>query len=453
MPLSNEVRSERAGSTDPEDPRWQLVERIVSSPCFQKSERLKAFLKYVVQQHVAGHSAALTGVEIGKAVFGKDAFYDQSEDNTVRIHARQLRLRLLEYFDTYGQREPLIVEVPKGAYVPVFRPNSAHPESSGYAVERLAGNSHSPAVGEVGAQGIVIKSRLLQWLPWALVAGLSIALGALLWRTPDLAPHRTTDAALELWPLSELTAHGSEAHVILCDNSYALFSATRGQHFHLADYLNPEYPRNIDPQIATIHDAGVASLFEQLRRKQLTSYADSATVAMIMQLGRRGAWSTKPARDLNLRDLQNGNYLFLGSSWANPWVELYEPRLNFVVSSRGALAVLNRRPFAGEKPAYVAEGATGDAGNDYAAIALIPNEKKGVVMILQGIKEEGTEAAGMFITGPKGRRALREKLGVTDADLDQTFFEAVIRTDTFDGASAETALVTARRVPGLARLQ
>jgi hypothetical protein len=71
-----------------------VVERIIASPSFQKSERLKAFLAYVVQQYLAGHPEKLTGHQIGIAVFGKDHSYDRSEDNTVRTHARQLRLRL-----------------------------------------------------------------------------------------------------------------------------------------------------------------------------------------------------------------------------------------------------------------------------------------------------------------------------------------------------------------------
>jgi hypothetical protein len=40
------------------------------------------------------------------------------EDSSVRVHARQLRLKLHEYFDGEGREEPMIVEIPKGAYNP-----------------------------------------------------------------------------------------------------------------------------------------------------------------------------------------------------------------------------------------------------------------------------------------------------------------------------------------------
>jgi hypothetical protein len=48
-------RTRLKANTPDGDPRWQVVERIIASPSFQKSERLKAFLAYVVQEYLAGH--------------------------------------------------------------------------------------------------------------------------------------------------------------------------------------------------------------------------------------------------------------------------------------------------------------------------------------------------------------------------------------------------------------
>src|SRR5260370_7428079 len=43
------------------------------------------------------------------------------EDSSVRVPARQLRLKLHEYFNEEGRNEPLILDIPKGSYAPVFR--------------------------------------------------------------------------------------------------------------------------------------------------------------------------------------------------------------------------------------------------------------------------------------------------------------------------------------------
>ena len=40
----------------------------------------------------------------------------------MRGAARQLRLKLKEYFDDEGRTESLVIDIPKGGYVPVSLP-------------------------------------------------------------------------------------------------------------------------------------------------------------------------------------------------------------------------------------------------------------------------------------------------------------------------------------------
>src|ERR1700737_5559609 len=103
------------------DERWQLVQRIVASPPFQKSTRLRDLLQYVTEQTIHGHAHDLTEQHIGNALFHKPSDYSPLEDSSVRVHARQLRLNIHEYFNEEGHNEPLILDIPKGSYAPVFR--------------------------------------------------------------------------------------------------------------------------------------------------------------------------------------------------------------------------------------------------------------------------------------------------------------------------------------------
>ena len=75
------------------NPRWQLIERIVASPSFQKSARIRDLLRYMAEQTLKGQVADLTEHRIGSAVFGKPRDYSVVEDSSVRVHVRQLRLR------------------------------------------------------------------------------------------------------------------------------------------------------------------------------------------------------------------------------------------------------------------------------------------------------------------------------------------------------------------------
>src|SRR6202030_1250765 len=103
------------------DERWQLVQRIISSPPFQKGTRLRDLLQFITEQTIHGKAHELTEQHIGNALFHKPSDYRPLEDSSVRVHVRQLRLKLHEYFNEDGRNEPLILDIPKGSYAPVFR--------------------------------------------------------------------------------------------------------------------------------------------------------------------------------------------------------------------------------------------------------------------------------------------------------------------------------------------
>ena len=97
------------------DPRWQLVQRIVTSPQFVRSARLKSFLQYVARCALLDHAEQVTEQQIGMHVFGRPAAYNAGEDNIVRSQARFLRAKLAEYFDSAaGQEEAVVLTHPQG---------------------------------------------------------------------------------------------------------------------------------------------------------------------------------------------------------------------------------------------------------------------------------------------------------------------------------------------------
>ncbi len=108
-----------------------LVKRILASPEFQRTSRLRDFLLYVVDRKLADLPHEVTETLIGHHVFGRPAMYNTGEDSIVRTEARILRQRLERYFANEGIDEEIALEIPKGAYIPVFhrreRPTASHP--------------------------------------------------------------------------------------------------------------------------------------------------------------------------------------------------------------------------------------------------------------------------------------------------------------------------------------
>ena len=61
-------------------------------------------------------------------MFGRSPGYDTAQDNLVRVQASQLRKKLQQYFAAEGRDEPVVIEIPKGSYVPIS--GTAKPRSS-----------------------------------------------------------------------------------------------------------------------------------------------------------------------------------------------------------------------------------------------------------------------------------------------------------------------------------
>jgi TolB-like protein/Tfp pilus assembly protein PilF len=97
------------------------LERVLSSACFARSERVSKLLRFLVERQLEGREQELKESLIGVEVFGRRPDYDPKLDSTVRTEAVRLRARLSKYYSTEGSQDPLVIELPKGGYVPRFR--------------------------------------------------------------------------------------------------------------------------------------------------------------------------------------------------------------------------------------------------------------------------------------------------------------------------------------------
>ncbi|MFL6352002.1 MAG: hypothetical protein ACJ74Z_09155 [Bryobacteraceae bacterium] len=104
----------------PRSIRRQLS-NIMKSDGFIRAERMKRFLEFVVEETLAGHANQLCEYTIGISVFARDSSFQPALDPIVRNDARRLRQKLLEYYQHCGSEDQVVIEVPKGGYVPAFR--------------------------------------------------------------------------------------------------------------------------------------------------------------------------------------------------------------------------------------------------------------------------------------------------------------------------------------------
>src|SRR6516225_3018974 len=103
------------------------LERILESSGFSRNQRLSRFLRFVVEGHLDGKDHELKESVIAVEVFGRGPDFDSRLDPVVRTEAVRLRTRLSDYYSKDGKADTLIIELPKGGYVPRFREISSVP--------------------------------------------------------------------------------------------------------------------------------------------------------------------------------------------------------------------------------------------------------------------------------------------------------------------------------------
>lgn len=417
------------------DPRWKLVERILLTAPFQSSTNLHGLLSYLAERSIQSSGEPPTERQIGIAVFGKASDYSPAEDSAVRVHIRQLRLRLHEYFAQEGRKETLRVEIPRRSYTLEF--HETIPELLPLVAPPLPVKPIPHPAPDVSRPGAAAQKVLL-WLALTVAAVCAVgwyhaAAGVAHARAP--------------WPLNTVIQQGQQTRVVVSDSSLMLRLV--GQHqITLDEYLQPGYRKSLIPP--NLPD-NLERLTDYVLESQLASFADLSTIAALMKVA--GPLDKQvvitSARDLDRRDLEQGNYVFVGSPTSNPWVALFADKLNFQEVEQdvgGRIYFLNRNPLPGEKTQYEGLESTGSTGEDYATISVLPGPiGQGNVMVLQGLRQEGTEALSALLADAGDRDRL-QKAVQRGAQSSSPYFEALIRSQAVAGAPVSVNIVAVRSI-------
>ena len=103
-----------------QDAIQQQVERILSSEEFQATKQQRDFFRFIIKETLAGRSQKIKGYLVATEVFGRSSAFDTNTDPIVSIQANKLRRALERYYLITGDQDPILINIPKGGYVPVF---------------------------------------------------------------------------------------------------------------------------------------------------------------------------------------------------------------------------------------------------------------------------------------------------------------------------------------------
>lgn len=102
------------------------LDDILSSAGFARSERLQGFLRFVVNETLAGRE--INEYRIATEVYRRKPSFDPASDSIVRVEAGRLRQKLAEYYRSEAVASSVVIELPQRTYVPVFREKTKTPD-------------------------------------------------------------------------------------------------------------------------------------------------------------------------------------------------------------------------------------------------------------------------------------------------------------------------------------
>jgi len=184
------------------------VSKVLASKEFVHADSLRRFLAYSVEKTIEGETSCLKESLLGTTLFGRGDAFDPRIDPIVRVQAGKLRTRLQRYYEEEGSADPLIIEFPKGGYVPSFHVRRDE------AVEQ----SRPPQRGKLG------------WLVAVLSILAAIAI-LLMWQNWPAAPAPPT-----FTPLTFATDATSAFPSISREGKLVVFASDRGGHGSLELY-------------------------------------------------------------------------------------------------------------------------------------------------------------------------------------------------------------------------
>jgi hypothetical protein len=417
----------------------QQLQKLLESHEFRNSQRYPAFLRYVVEQTLAGDADHLKERTLGVAVFHRSADYDTNADPVVRVTAGEVRKRLALYYQEHPGE--LRIDLPPGSYVPHL-----YPALSPHKAPESSPHSSTPAVSDAD----------LEILPPAEPAAAAIAVDPPLAYKPAQGKTHSrlrwlvlSLGIVLLGGLGGFLYYGRSAAALTNIFWSPLCTTTAGPLFVLG-----EHPVPIG-DMGSMSQEFSAPLLEEggkpaaaLPPLSMMPMGDVLSVARVTAiLGKQGVgFALQSAAHTSLGDLGARPAVLFGA-FDNPWTQQAASHLRFRFRHI-------YRPDGSQVVAIVDSGSSGKSWSivwsqplfvkheDYALVArFFDAESQQQTVIIAGLGENGTVAAGQFVTD--NRNLLQLNAFAPPGGWAHKDLEAVIETPVVDGLSGPPKVVAA----------
>ncbi|HEY0080759.1 MAG TPA: hypothetical protein VGB73_19310 [Pyrinomonadaceae bacterium] len=452
--------------------KLEQLERVLQSRTLHNSESLKAFLRFVVEKTIVNQEAQLKEYTIATEVFGRNSDYDPRIDSVVRVQAGRLRTKLQEYYTTEGKSDPLIIDLPKGHYYPVFTPATPEPVHDAPSIftpppDEEATNGHAsaqhaqPALpnGQPRADADVEPEKrasktppMLLLILTGVILILSFVVVALYFSNREMRRQAGVSSSLDAEELKTVWGaflNDPDPTLLVLSNPTVYrflnesdpqaqarrairLKAEEARAMSEAPEFKGQWTGGQEPQL--IPSLGMyTGMGEAIGLHRLTDLFRSANKDILL----------KQSRQVSASDLKYRNVILLGSIYVNEWSRKLPTDESFVYTFNATIE--NRRPQPNEEREYRPQfdEQTGELRVDYALITVKPNVSgENAVMTLAGIYSEGTEAAAEFVTTKNHLTTLAQRLRqLGGAGAPPRYYQALLKVGVENGTPTTITLL------------
>jgi hypothetical protein len=421
------------------------VRRVLQSATFRNASTLQQLFQFLAAKTIAGELDALKEYTIGVEALGRKQDFDPKTDPIVRVQSHRLRLKLKEYYEVEGRHDPILIQIPKGHYLPSFEAVTASIADLTHSSTAELSAHHSAATLEAEQKiesrtpelhGMRHRFRWLASRQAGMAAAALLIFGTGFWlgnkqiragvglesalSSPDLTSAKSVDPVRTFWAgflgndPTPVIAYPDA--VFLLDDSNDLFRFRQGASDSRGALVDPHLAR----QFASNPDL-VAKAGQLYYENGYTGTGELEAVAMLAGLfGRMGVKPIiKSSRDITPDDLKQHNVILLGSPFQNIAVAQLLTTGDFSFKNPDSrheqwrAQIVNAHPGAHEESTYRTERdqTTQVLKTDYSLISIVPGVVPGrYIAVMGGLDTKGTEGATMFATSKQGVEELTRTL-------------------------------------------
>lgn len=377
------------------------LRKILQSKALRTSEVHRNLLNYLAEKSLSGEADSLKEYTVGLDVFSKPETYDPRQESVVRMHMARLRQKLAEYYRTEGLSDPIIIDLPKGAFKVTFEPR---------AVAVLPEAASQPDIADSIPPGTSKRTLIL------LVALLIVAIAC------------ASYFGVRLLQMERTTA-GLTPAVAWTPELRDLWTPLLSQDRPLVVVLATQQSGNVTG-VANANGAFLLGQFLADRKQNV--YVTSSD-------------------ELSMPDIVMGNLVFLGAPSASRQRQALPSTEELVLETSG---IRNLHPAQGETAFYAnppPRGATSTVDESYALITRAPGVNgKGDVLYLSGTNAFSPAAGVVAFTDASIARSLVSRMRKADGKLPR-YYQVLLTVKSMDDTPIEISYLLHKELAGPSR--